>query len=274
MSDSERRITRRDFMRGVGLGALAAAAGLEASAQGEGARKARVVLIRDESAVDSESRVNAEVVQRMLDQGVAKLLGANEAAAAWKELVKPTDRVGIKTNVWRPLRTPPEVEQAIKKGMMSAGVSAGKIAIDDRGARRTLANCTALINVRPLRTHHWAGIGGCLKNMIMFVPRPVEYHHDSCADLGAMWKLPGIKGKVKLNVLVVLTPQFHGRGPHNFDPRYVWPYKGLLLSQDPVAVDAVGVKLLQVKRRLYFGEERGPSTSTSPTRNTGSAWPT
>jgi hypothetical protein len=47
-----------------------------------------------------------------------------------------------------------------------------------------------------------------------------------------------------------------------FDPRYVWPYKGLLVSQDPVAVDAVGVKLLEVKRRLHFGEDRPFPTLT------------
>jgi hypothetical protein len=61
---------------------------------------------------------------------------------------------------------------------------------------------------------------------------------------------------VKLNVLLVLTPQFLTRGPHHFDPRYVWPYKGILLSTDPVAVDTIGVRLLDAKRKLVLEEER------------------
>jgi len=47
-----------------------------------------------------------------------------------------------------------------------------------------------------------------------------------------------------------------GREPIFFDRRYVWPYKGLLMGTDPVAVDAVGAHLLQVKRIAFFGEDR------------------
>ena len=32
----------------------------------------------------------------------------------------------------------------------------------------------------------------------MFVPRPPEYHGDSCAPLGALWKLPELEGKVSV----------------------------------------------------------------------------
>jgi hypothetical protein len=262
MSEGRRVVTRRDFLRGASYAALAGVAGLGLESGEAADRKARVVLIRDAKAVDDQGRVDAAVVQRMVDQAVAKLLQRDQAEAAWKQLVKPTDRVGIKTNVWDSLRTPPEVEEALKSGLVRAGVPEQSIRVDDRGARTTLAECTALINVRPLRTHHWAGIGGCIKNYIMFVPSPPQYHPDSCADLGAMWKLPVVAGKTRLNVLVVLTPQFHSRGPHNFDPRYVWPYQGLLVSQDPVAVDALGVKLLTIKRKLHFGEDQPFPTLT------------
>lgn len=273
MSSDQKGVTRRDFLRGVGYAALAGATGLETGCRraGDGSEKetpadasvvalassekARVVLIRDEEALDANGHINGEVIQRMLDQAVQTLLQVESPEAGWKQLMGPEDRVGIKSNVWMPLATPPEVVDALRVGALTAGVSADNIRVDDRGARQTLADCTVLLNARPLRTHHWAGIGGCLKNYIMFVPSASEYHPDSCADLGAIWKLPIVQGKTRLNILIVLTPQFHGRGPHNFDPRYVWPYKGLLVSQDPVAVDAVGVKLLEVKRRLYFGED-------------------
>ena len=90
----------------------------------------------------------------------------------------------------------------------------------------------------------------------MFVPRPTEYHPDSCADLATIWKLPIVKDKTRLNILVMFTPQFHGVGPHNFNPRYIWKYHGMIIGFDPVAVDSTGVRILQAKRKDYFGEMR------------------
>jgi uncharacterized Fe-S center protein len=124
-----------------------------------------------------------------------------------------------------------------------------------------LAHCTALLNVRPVRTHHWSGIGGCIKNYIMFVEDPPFYHPDSCADLGAIWNLPIVKGKTRLNVLLAFTPQFYGRGPHNYDPRHLWTYGGMFVSRDPVACDALGAELLRLKRLQFFGEDK-PVTPT------------
>jgi hypothetical protein len=57
-------------------------------------------------------------------------------------------------------------------------------------------------------------------------------------------------------VLVMLTPLFHGRGPHHFNEKYVWPYKGLIVTPDPVAADRVGLEILSRKRREFFGEEK------------------
>jgi hypothetical protein len=54
----------------------------------------------------------------------------------------------------------------------------------------------------------------------------------------------------------MLTPLFHGIGPHHFNRNYVWEYNGLLVGYDPVAVDAVGVEILQARRKAFFGEER------------------
>ncbi|MDZ7342346.1 MAG: DUF362 domain-containing protein, partial [candidate division KSB1 bacterium] len=160
-------------------------------------------------------------------------------------------------NVWRFMPTPPELEGAIKRRLLEVGVKAESIGVKDRGVRNDpiFQRATALINTRPLRTHYWAGIGGCIKNLITFGERWPDYHPDSCADLGLLLKLPQVQGKIRLNILSVLQPQFHGRGPHHFDPRYVWNYKGLIVSTDTVAVDAVGLKLIQAKRLSYFGAE-------------------
>jgi hypothetical protein len=71
-----------------------------------------------------------------------------------------------------------------------------------------------------------------------------------------LWELPLVKGKTRLNVLVMLTPQFHSTGPHSFSPKYVWKYYGFLVGFDPVAIDAIGLRIIQAKRKEFFGEDR------------------
>ncbi|MCU0644625.1 MAG: DUF362 domain-containing protein [bacterium] len=247
------KITRRDFMKGTAAAAMGMAIGLSP----EEIQKTRVILIRHQDALDENSKHNADIIQQMLDEAVMKLLDQKDAVAAWKLLIKPEDIVGIKTNVWRYLPTPAELEGAIKKRLLDVGVKEENIGLNDRGVRNDplFQKATALINTRPLRTHYWSGIGGCIKNLITFGERWPDYHPDSCADLGLLLKLPQVQGKIRLNILSVLNPQFHGRGAHHFDPRYVWNYKGLIVSTDTVAVDAVGLKIIQAKRLEHFGEE-------------------
>lgn len=254
-------ITRRDFMRGLTSAALSAAVGLPVAARAGTEKKSKVVLIRDSAVLDSRGKISAEVLGRMLDQAVAKLLGKSKAADAWKSLVSRDDMVGIKSNVWARLPTPPELEEIIRRRVVVAGVPVDKVFCDDRGSKSKFQASTALVNVRPARSHHWSGMGGCIKNYIIFASKPPSYHPDSCADLAKVWDFPIVKGKTRLNILVLLTPQFYGRGPHSFDTRYVWAYKGLAVSLDPVAVDAVGAHLLRTKRVSYFGGDK-PITPT------------
>jgi hypothetical protein len=169
-------VTRRDFLRGTAYAGLGTALGLNINMDSEAAstKKAKVIMIRDENAFKENGKYNAKVIQKMLDRALNTLLGEEEPVKAWKQLVKPKEMVGIKSNVWRPLPTPAELEEAIRKRLIGAGVDSKRILIDDRGARRTLSHCTSLINVRPLRTHHWSGVGGCIKNYIMFVSNPSD----------------------------------------------------------------------------------------------------
>jgi hypothetical protein len=253
-------LTRRDFIRGtagavLGAGAVSAVFGRTAAAQ---AGKVRVVLIRHPDALDAGSAFNGPVIQQMLDEAVTRLLDAADPSEAFKRLIKPDDVVGIKTNVWSFLPTPAPVEQALKRRIMDAGVAEADIGLDDHTVRTNplFVRATALINVRPVRTHYLAGMSGCLKNYIMFAESQEAHHPDSCASLGSNFLLPQVKGKTRLNVLCALTPQFHGRGPHNFSRRYVWNYKGLIVGQDPVAVDAVGLRLIMAKRRVELGPDQ------------------
>jgi len=249
----QRKLTRRKFIGEVAGTAITAGLGL-GLADAKAAEKSRVVLVRDEDVLDASGQADGKVIQRMLDNAVCELTGYEKPSQAWRSLLGAAKRPGIKTNAWQHLPTPPGVEQAILTGIRSAGAK-GKIPLTDRRAMELLSDCDALVNARPLRTHHWAGIGGCLKNCIMFVKEPWQYHPDNCVDLGKLHTLPQLAGRVKLHILAVLTPLFFGKGPHHFKRQFVWPYKGLIVSRDPVAADAVGVRLLEAKRREFFGKE-------------------
>jgi len=254
---SQPSVERRTFLQVGGGAAAAGLLGLErASGAPEG--KARVVLVRRREVLGADGRVNGRVLHHMLNEAVTALLDAPDAAAAWRRLVGPDDVVGVKSNVWAPLPTPPELEDAIHGEVVKAGVREENVAVDDRGVRShpVFQRMTALVNVRPMRTHAWSGLGTCLKNVIMFVDNPPDYHGDACASLGAIWQLPQLAGKVRLNVLVLLTPQFHSVGPHSFAKELTWPYYGLLAGLQPVPVDATGARIIQAKRRLHFGAHR------------------
>src|SRR4030042_4805946 len=247
--DMKSPMTRRDFIRGTSFAVLGTAVGFSRNPQPQ-ATMSRVTLIRHAEALDENSEFNGPVIQQMLDEAVMKLLDQNDATAAFRLLVKPEDIVGIKSNVWSYLPTPQEVEKAIKLRLLDAGVKEENIGIDDHNVRANpiFVKSTALINTRPLRTHYLAGMSGCIKNYIMFGESQPDYHPDSCASLGSLLDLPQVKGKTRLNVLCALTPQFHGRGPHHFNRRYIWNYKGLIVGQDPVAVDTIGLGLSMAKR--------------------------
>lgn len=259
MTKRKEHLTRRTFIKGMGAAAVGGAVGIPAPSAGIRAAQStsRVVLIRDEDAVGGDGTINGGVVQAMMDRAMTSLFGMDSPDECWKLIIQPDDIVGIKTNIWRFLPTPPEVENALKRGAMVAGVPEENIGMGDQNVRRLeiFQRTTALLNARPMRTHAWSGVGSLIKNYIMF-DNPSDYHDDACADLATLWQLPTVKDKTRLNVLVMLTPQFHNIGPHHFDPMYVWPYKGLIVSTDPVAADAVGLRIIQARRREVFGEDR------------------
>lgn len=256
MSACSDRPTRREVIGGalaLGAGALGARLGLSAPVARE-----RVVLIRDPGVVDANGAVAGARLGEMLDRAVAALVDAPTAKEAWARLLTPGDVLGIKSNVWRHLATPAELENAIRTRAVEAGVNPAAVAVDDRGvlAIPGFARATALVNVRPMRTHHWAGLGSCVKNYVTFVPEPWAYHDNACERLGAIWHLPHVKGRTRLNVLVMLTPLFHGVGPHHYNRAYTWPYGGLIVGRQPASVDAVGAAVITAKRRAHFGEDR------------------
>ena len=261
-----KQLTRRDALKHIAVGALGSflLGSLPWRVFGQSKPgKSRVVLIRDEHLLDGAGNIQKPVLRRMFDRAVVELTGETDIRAAWNRIVGPDDVLGIKSNVWSHLPTPAELEELIEKRAMESGVGNDNISIDDRGVldNPVFKKATALINARPMRTHDWSGVGSLIKNYIMFHPRPYEYHPDNCANLARLWDKKMVQGKTRLNILVMITPLFHGVGPHHFNKKYTWRYNGLIVSFDPVAADATGLRIIQARRREYFGERRPISPS-------------
>ena len=129
--------TRREFLAQVG--AVAAGAALSggtgpafALADGEGSRPApRVALARDEALTKGKVAKHGDLLRKMLDAAMQKVTDAPDAADAWRAVVSPEDRVGIKVNTLG-RSTHPAVVDAIVAGLRSAEVPAENILIWDR----------------------------------------------------------------------------------------------------------------------------------------------
>jgi uncharacterized protein (DUF362 family) len=113
---------------------------------------------------------------------------------------------------------------------------------------RTLTQvCDAVINLPVLKDHGIAGVTIALKSMFGAIHNPNKYHMDVCNPYVAdVFMLPPIRHKVRLHICDATTAQYDG-GP-SFMPHWTWPYNGLLVAHDPVALDYTGWQIIEKKR--------------------------
>jgi uncharacterized protein (DUF362 family) len=121
---------------------------------------------------------------------------------------------------------------------------------------------TVLINLPVLKDHDGAGVTVALKNMYGAIHNPNKYHPNGCdpyvADLNM---LPEIRSRLKLAICDATTAMYEG-GP-GFKPEHSWTPNSLMVSQDPVALDATGWQMIERKRaemglKTLEGEQRAP----------------
>ena len=113
---------------------------------------------------------------------------------------------------------------------------------------RTLTQvCDAVINLPVLKDHGITGVTMALKNLFGAIHNPNKYHINVgdpyVADVNM---LPPIRQKVRLHICDATTAQYEG-GP-SYMPQWTWPYNGLLVGTDPVALDYTGWQIIERKR--------------------------
>lgn len=142
------RFTRRQYMKAIGGGALAIAAGgsgsLASTVRTEsksetsplgmpGLYKGRVIAVQDPGVLIA-GHYQSEAVGRMMRLGMKELTGADGWADAWRRFFEPGDVVGIKVNpVGRPyVISDASVVREIISGLESAGIKHQDIVVYDR----------------------------------------------------------------------------------------------------------------------------------------------
>jgi uncharacterized protein (DUF362 family) len=116
-----------------------------------------------------------------------------------------------------------------------------------RLARTLTRLCDAVINLPVLKDHGIVGVTMALKNMFGAIHNPNKYHPNGgdpyVADVNAM---PAVRAKVRLTICDALVAQYEG-GP-TYMPQWTWPFNGLLVAGDPVALDTVGWQIIEKQR--------------------------
>ncbi len=251
-------VTRREFLKGTALGVAGLALGgskivhaADEAAETKKRAKSTVAIARSATALDDQMQVNKDECAKLLRQAVWAATGTKDGDDAWKKMFKPDDVVGIVTSkAVNP--THMELADMIKANLMAAGLPEANIRITPGRDIDTIKQCTALIALPGLKMHWLTGIGTVLKLYIMYSGKPAEYHNEDSAKLGEIWNLDFVKGKTRLVIVDALRPTCD-KGPQ-VDPRYAWAYNGIIATTDPVAADAVGLKILQAKRDEIKGE--------------------
>ena len=142
MADSKEGTSRRDFLKRctgtVFAAAFAPAAAADATsaaaARGPALEKSKVVIARDAMLRGQGSTVDERRMLALLDRAMQSFFDVDQPVEAWRRLLRPGERVGLKVNTiaGRRLSTNVTVVEAICERLQSAGVKAQNIVIWDR----------------------------------------------------------------------------------------------------------------------------------------------
>ncbi len=114
---------------------------------------------------------------------------------------------------------------------------------------RALTEATAAINFSLIKDHGICGYTGCLKNMThgcQILPHYFHTHHAS-PQIALLYAQDVVKSRVRLNITDGFKLMADG-GPLWRQPRYVFPHESVYVTTDPVAMDAIGLDLVEKSR--------------------------
>jgi hypothetical protein len=225
-----------------------------------------------------EGRVDFDVIEKLVNQGMHSLVGRSDATA-WQSFFAPSARVGIMIDAGKYPVQSATVEVLIDR-LVGAGVLPTRIVVfgaderelfaagfninrdqsgvrvlgaDSEGyrggiSRIVLEQCDVIITVAALRVDPDLGMAGCVAGMLAAVPNVTRVAaRVKPEQLPAAVAHPVLRTRTKLHFLEAYLPLLEMRG----QTKVTYQYKGLLLGTDPVALDVIGRRLLQGCRNAY-----------------------
>ena len=245
--------------------------------------KSRVVVITHPEALLKDYVANAPQLGRMIERAVRELSGADTEKKAWASIAAAGDHVSMKTtrSGGPDLKTHDEIAAYLTSRLVDvAGVDRAHVRAWDRmdlspGERELseaytlptrgretrlraalVKDVTAIINLPVLKMHSGTGASIAMKNHFGSINNPSAFHgwgrgqmQKSIAELNA---LEPIRTRTRL-VVVDATRPLYNNGPHD-DPKFRWSFNGLIVGVDPVAVESVGLDILEKKREEAHGK--------------------
>ncbi|HSW45945.1 MAG TPA: DUF362 domain-containing protein [Phycisphaerae bacterium] len=263
--------TRRRFLVQAGAGAAGIALGGACGsgrAGDTGAKSpARVVIARDDKLAAGAVGEHAALLRRMLDAAMQKVTDVADAATAWRDMIPPKARVGIKVNTLG-LSTQPAVVDAIVSGLRQAGVPAENIVIWDRfdvelaRAGFKLNKSAGGVKCRGTDAEHYGSgyqddiqtsgrIGSCYSRIV-------------AEDVDTLISVPVLKDHNLSGVSLGLK-NFFG-AIHN-------PNKYHDDNCDPYIVDVVMHRFIRPKWKLTICDATRAQYHAGPTRHADYSWP-
>jgi hypothetical protein len=119
--------------------------------------------------------------------------------------------------------------------------------------RLVTTDVNKIVNLPVLKHHQSAGVTNCLKNLSHGCVNNVFRSHstntlNACGIfIPSIVSLPVFRRKVVLNIVDAVKSAFHG-GP-GARPQFIWEHKTMYFGTDPVALDKVGWKVLDARRK-------------------------
>ena len=125
---------------------------------------------------------------------------------------------------------------------------------------RIVSFCTTFVNVPVLKHHTMAGVTLSLKNWFGAIDNPNKYHFATgtekkmvaackfIPDLNSMLFSDSGLGKRQPLIICDAIMSQYDMGP-GYKPHKTWNYSGLIVSDDPVALDRIGAQIIEKKRQ-------------------------
>lgn len=245
--------------------------------------KSRVVVVTHPEALLRDYDANRPVLEQIVERAVRELTGADSEQKAWQQVAASGDRVTMKTTRagGAKLKTHDEITAYVTRRLIEvAGVDKDKVRAWDRSdlapeelelsepytlptrgvATRLRAalvkDTTCIINLPVLKMHSGTGASAAMKNHFGSINNPSALHGWSRGEMpksiAELSNLEPIRTRTRLIVVDATRPLYDG-GPHD-NPENRWTFGGVIVGTDPVAVDRVGLDILDKKREEVKAE--------------------